>query len=80
VDNLFDSKIIHIQVEGQSEESNTKISKNIAQLFLAISSGNINKIVESLMDRDSMSACFVLTLFLWKNLTPILSKPKILKN
>lgn len=58
---------------------NKQISKDIAQLFLAISSGNINKIVESFINRDGMSACFVLTLYLWKNLTILVSRPQLLK-
>jgi hypothetical protein len=66
------SRIVYIDIKGKTLEECEGISRSVAKLFLGLSSGNINMVVDSIIDQDQMNASFILSIYLWKNFTTII--------
>jgi hypothetical protein len=63
--------MVQIKIDGASADDNETTTERVAKLFLALSSGDMTKVVESLTEKDPMSAAFVMALSTWKRITPI---------
>jgi hypothetical protein len=65
------AKIFQIKIEGASADENKATTQRVAKLFLALSSGDMTKVVESLTEKDPMSAGLAMALSMWKRITLI---------
>jgi hypothetical protein len=65
------ANIVQIKIDGASADDNKTTTERVAKLFLALSSGDMMRVVESLAEKDQNSAAFVMALSIWKHITLI---------